>query len=116
MLPGYLHNNGHWLVGVEILNLALQAARATGNRWDEGAILGNLGSLASYLGDYDQASHYQQQSLTIARDVKDYEGEIAPLNGLANLATRRGTTTKPARSISRRSLSAADSATVWGKA
>lgn len=90
VLAYYLNDGGHWRVGVKLWRLALRAARATGDRWNEGAILGNLANLVENLGDYAEAQRLHEQGLAISRAIGDQVGESADLHALGNLARRRG--------------------------
>jgi CHAT domain-containing protein len=62
----------------------LAIARETGNRFGEGASLGNLGVAYYALGDYVKAIEYQQQHLVIAREIGDRTGEGRVLGNLGN--------------------------------
>jgi CHAT domain-containing protein len=53
-------------------------------RLGEGNALGNLGLAYDTLGDYNKAIDYQQQSLAIAREIKDRLGEGQSLGTLGN--------------------------------
>ncbi len=46
------------------------------------ASLSNLGNAYDYLGKYQQAINYHQQSLDIAREVGNRQGEAASLGNL----------------------------------
>ncbi len=57
---------------------------------DKAATLANLGGIYDARGDYDTALSYQEESLSILREIGDKKGEGATLNNLATTAHARG--------------------------
>ena len=80
----WLDRQGHWTDWVTILGQALDAARGLGDRSQEGAVLGSLGSAYWNLGQVEKAIEYYQQALTIAREIGDRRGEGNHLGNLGN--------------------------------
>lgn len=68
------------------LKLGLDAARVTGDRTSEAAMLGNLGGLALSLGDHDRAADLYQQCLEVSRELGDHWLGAHALSGLAQVA------------------------------
>lgn len=102
-LAYYLDNGGHWQVGVAVWELALQAARATSDRLNEGTVLSNLALLVGYLGDRAQEQRLYEQALAIARAVGNRQSESVGLCNLGILAMRRGAYAQ-ARALYRQAL------------
>ncbi|WLT32637.1 serine/threonine-protein kinase [Geothrix sp. PMB-07] len=73
-----------------IANWALMAARATGDRWAEGRVLGLKAYLAKDLGQLDEAQHLREASLALAHAVGDRDGETIAVNHLGLIAAERG--------------------------
>lgn len=73
-----------------IANWALMAARATGDRWAEGRVLGLKAYLAKDLGQLDEAQHLREASLALAQSVGDRDGETIAMNHLGLIAAERG--------------------------
>ncbi|MBI1751335.1 MAG: protein kinase [Acidobacteria bacterium] len=71
-------------------NWALMAARATGDRWAEGRVLGLKAYLAKDLGQLDEAQHLREASLALAQAVGDRDGETIAMNHLGLIAAERG--------------------------
>lgn len=63
---------------------ALAAARRLKDRGGEGAHLGNLGYLYSYLGEHRHAVEFYEQGLAVAREVGDKQGEGIMLDNMGN--------------------------------
>jgi len=64
------------------LNAQAEAARASGDKSNEGAALGSLGLAYADLGEVRRAIEYHEQYLAIAREIGDRRGEG---NALGNL-------------------------------
>jgi tetratricopeptide (TPR) repeat protein len=82
--PRFLVLQGYLAQALSLLEKAAQAAEQAGNRWNQGAHLGNLGIAYAALGQYQQAIDYYQQALTIAREIGDRGGEGVALGNLGN--------------------------------
>jgi len=78
----FLDLRGHLREAVRLLGWAVEAARAVGDRGNEEAWLGNLGSAYAALGEVRRAMEYYEQALGIAREIGDRHNEGA---GLGNL-------------------------------
>jgi len=78
------------------LEAALTAARAVGDREDEGVHLNNLGIAYKNLGEPHRAIDYYEQHLTIARETGDRPGEEAALGNLGSAWAALG---EPRRAI-----------------
>jgi tetratricopeptide (TPR) repeat protein len=61
---------------------SLTAARAIGERQEEGAALNLLGVTYCFMGNYPQAITYNQQALKVAQEVGDRKGEGSSLCNL----------------------------------
>jgi tetratricopeptide (TPR) repeat protein len=82
---GGLHHDG-----LELLDHALAACHATGDRVEEGATLYHLGVAYLRLGRLNEAMDHHQRALQICRDAGDRYGEAGSLNNLGNLLERLG--------------------------
>jgi tetratricopeptide (TPR) repeat protein len=69
---------------VAIFERAAQAAREIGDRWGEGAALGNLGNAYHALGELRKAIEFHEQQLEITRELGDRGGEGIALGNLGN--------------------------------
>ncbi len=78
----YLDLQGHTGARLLVCQYALDAARASGGRYDEGAWLNSLGLTYRALGQVEKAIDYHEQSLAIAREIGDRRGEGADLGSL----------------------------------
>jgi predicted ATPase/class 3 adenylate cyclase len=79
---------GHWHLAREEFRRALAAHPApTANR---SAVLANLASVASDLGDYTEAKALYEDAITISRAIGDRRGECARLGGLGTVAYYMG--------------------------
>ena len=83
-IHGYLGLSGHWLERIQVCLAGLDAGRAMGKRFTEGAWLGNLGIAYSALGQVERAIEYYLQALEIAREIGDRRGEGSRLSSLGN--------------------------------
>jgi tetratricopeptide (TPR) repeat protein len=89
-LGGFLLLRGLWSER-ERLNLrALAAARAAGNRQNEGGALNNLGVVYDAQGRWAEAEASYQQSLAIKREFGDRVGEGTTLNNLGVVYDAQG--------------------------
>jgi tetratricopeptide (TPR) repeat protein len=82
-MQAFFQFRGFWSQWQETQILALQAARAAGDRTAEVKALGGLGDVAKALRQFDQAIDHYKQALMICREVGDHQGEAASLNGFA---------------------------------
>jgi tetratricopeptide (TPR) repeat protein len=98
LLYDYFIGGGHWRAGIDVWTLARQAARAKGDRANEGACFLSLGVQHWRLGERDQARACYEQALDIARALGDRQGESSALLGLGDLATERGDCAQARRS------------------
>ena len=73
---------GQYQTAIEYYQQSLDIAREIGDRFGEGASLGNLGVAYNSLGQYQTAIEYHQQWLDIAREIGNRSGEG---NSLGNL-------------------------------
>jgi hypothetical protein len=69
-IDGYLDLQGYWTDRIFVIEHTLAAARATADRWDEVALLGNLGLAYYALGQVEQARQYGQAALRIFEEIK----------------------------------------------
>ncbi len=67
---------------IELLKLALEAARRQAKPDEEGKALGTLGIAYKNLGQYDRAIQYHEQALTISREIGDRRSEGSILGNL----------------------------------
>jgi tetratricopeptide (TPR) repeat protein len=81
---GFLALSGLYEKSFKLLEQARDAAKAAGNRHNEGNALGNLGIAYRNLGDYQQAIKYHEQALKISREIGDKRGEGNALGNLGN--------------------------------
>ncbi len=59
-------------------------ARDIGLRQEEGSSLNNLGVAHYFLGEYEKAIDYLEQTLAIAREIGDLKGEAGSLGNLGS--------------------------------
>ncbi|RMI06788.1 MAG: tetratricopeptide repeat-containing protein, partial [Calditrichaeota bacterium] len=78
----YLDVQGYTADRVQVLETGVRAARALGQRYDEGAHLGHLGLAYRDLGQVEKAIEYHTQALAISREIGDRRGEGADLGHL----------------------------------
>ena len=78
----YLDVQGYTTDRVRVLEKGVTAAQKLGNRYDEGAHLGNLGIAYAKLGQVERAIEFHEQALAIAREIGDRRGEGAHLGNL----------------------------------
>ena len=83
-LEKYLEVRGHWTDSLQVLDIALQSARARGERRHEGACLGHLGIAYRNLGHLEQAIDSLEAALGIARETGNRDDESAALCNLGN--------------------------------
>ena len=69
---------------------ALNIARETGNRMDEGTFLGNIGNAYSDIGQVEKAIECYEDALVIAREIGDRHGEGNQLGNLGLSYSDRG--------------------------
>jgi len=79
-----LFRAGLWRQGCLGMEMAIDAARATGDRRGEVASLNHLGIFHRNLGEAQKAIGCYQQALDIAREIGDRRGEGSTLRNLAN--------------------------------
>jgi serine/threonine protein kinase/tetratricopeptide (TPR) repeat protein len=73
-----------------VANWALMSAKAAGDRWTEGRVLGLKAYLAKDQGDLAEAQRLREASLLVARTIGDRDGEAVTLNHLGLIAHERG--------------------------
>jgi tetratricopeptide (TPR) repeat protein len=78
----YLSLQGYWTERQIALEAGVQAAQNLGDRRDEGAFSGNLGSAYYNLGQVEYAITYYDQALAISREIGDRRNEGAWLGNL----------------------------------
>ena len=73
-----------------VANWALMSARATGDRWAEGRVLGLKAYLAKDRGDLDEAQRLREATLSLAQAIGDRDEETIAINHLGIIARERG--------------------------
>jgi len=86
----YLNKQGYWTERIRANEYGLSAARALGDRRNEGGRLGHLGGTYALLEQYQIAIDYYQQALTVTREVDNRHDEGAWLGGLGNVYVALG--------------------------
>ncbi len=81
-LKDYLDLKGYIFHRLIVVQAGLDAARAAGDRYDEGQFLNELGLAYYAIGEHRRATELYVQALAIAREIGDREGEG---NALGNL-------------------------------
>ena len=89
-IEDYLDLSGRSLEHVAVCRAGVDAAKALGNRRDEGTWLGNLGNTYRDLGKVERAIEHYQQALAIAREIGDRSGEGIWLGNLGNIYSALG--------------------------
>ena len=115
-VTNYLNTHGFIVEWVSSLNRGLTAARALGNRHNEGAFLGNLGIAYRDLGQVEQAIDYYQQALAIAARLVTGRVKAADLGNLGTPTATWGRSSRLSTTHSRRWRSTARLATGRAKA
>ncbi len=72
------------------LEIALQLARARKDESGQAAVLGQLGRIAYWQGEYEKGQTYLQEALPLARKLQDYSSTMLILRQLGNIATEGG--------------------------
>ncbi len=80
----YLDIQGHWTERVTVLEMGIEAARASGNRHDEGAFLDSLGTTRRSLGQVTKAIGHYEQALSIFGKIDERENAGVTLGNLGN--------------------------------
>jgi tetratricopeptide (TPR) repeat protein/predicted Ser/Thr protein kinase len=88
---------------LDVVNWALMAAQATGDRWSQGRALGLKAYLAKDWGNLDEAERLRKVTLEWAQAGRDMEGETVATNHLGLIAAERGRDDE-ARSFYQRAL------------
>jgi len=86
----YFELRGMYAERLAIGQLALQAARESGNRTQEGIELNNMANVYGTQGHHEQALQLYEQSLAIKRDLADRQGEGQTLNNMAAAYRQQG--------------------------
>jgi len=86
----FLDLRGHAREAVRLLGWAAEAARAVGDRRNEGAWLCNLGLTCAALGEVRRAIEYYEQALAIDLEIGDRQAEGADLGNLGSAYCRLG--------------------------
>ena len=68
---------GEYVKAKEYLEKALAINKEIGNRKEEAAYYGNLGTVFQSLGEYIKAKEYQERALAISLEIDDRKGEAA---------------------------------------
>jgi tetratricopeptide (TPR) repeat protein len=76
---------GYWSEWHDTQTIAVQAARAAGNRTAEAAALNRLGTACRTLRRFDEAIEHYQQALAIRRQLGNRRGEGGTLNNLGRV-------------------------------
>jgi len=84
-LIDYLNLGGHWNTGIRLHSWQLAAYRTAGDHRGEGRILNNLGYLAKYLGQPEQARHYYEQALAILQEIGEVDTTRVVTDNLTSL-------------------------------
>ena len=84
---------------------ALEVLRALGDRVDEAAMLGNVGTVYNDLGDKQNALDYDNQALLMDRAVGDRAREATILSNLGNIYGALGKSRRRWSTTTRRSQS-----------
>ena len=95
-LKDYLDLKGYIFHRLIIVQAGLDAARAAGDRYDEGQFLNELGLAHYAIGEHQRATEHYLQALAIAREIGDREGEG---NALGNLGLAYATLGDTRRAI-----------------
>jgi tetratricopeptide (TPR) repeat protein len=95
-LKDYLDLKGYMIIRLIIVQAGLDAARAAGDRYDEGQFLNELGLVHYSLGEHRRAVDMYVLALAIAREIGDREGEG---NALGNLGLAYATMGETRRAI-----------------
>jgi len=84
-LDTFFAYRGFWPQWLDSQTVAVQAARAAGNRRAEARTLYNLGYVCRELRRFDEALDSYQQALAIFREMGDHHGEGAALSSLGTV-------------------------------
>ena len=95
-LKDYLDLKGYVFHRLIVVQAGLDAARAVGDRYDEGQFLNESGLAHYSLGEHSRATELYLQALAIAREIGDQEGEG---NALGNLGLAYATLGDTQRAI-----------------
>ena len=83
------HSRGNWADCIATHRIALDSARAAGNRQGEAWVLSNLGDALGVTRESEAIGHLER-SLAIRRDIGDQRGEAQAANNLADAYQRLG--------------------------
>lgn len=72
------------------LETALKLARTREDESGQAAVLGQLGRIAYWQGEYEKGQTYLQEALPLARKLQDHTSTMLILRQLGNIATERG--------------------------
>jgi predicted ATPase/DNA-binding SARP family transcriptional activator len=86
----FWHIRGHFREGLDWLEQALRFETGPELASVRSRALNGAGNLAFALGDADRARRYHEESLALARGVRDLRGIARSLNSLGHLATQVG--------------------------
>jgi tetratricopeptide (TPR) repeat protein len=93
-MKDYLDLKGYSINRIWVMQAGLEAARAVGDRYDEGAFLNELGLASHALGEHRRAIELYEQALAIVRSIGDREGEGNALGNLGNAYAALGETSR----------------------
>ncbi len=89
-MAGYLDAGAYYTDALALDQLAVHAARETGDTAGQAAALNLLGNVHRRFGDYHTAGECHEQALDMHRDLGDRTGEATALHGLGILSWRAG--------------------------
>lgn len=89
-LRQYLDSAGRHVEALAVHELALAAARRTGERSAEALALMCIGNLHWRRADYPEATHYLELSYNLARELGDLGSQARALNNLGGVAAEQG--------------------------
>ncbi len=97
VLRGYFISRGHGVDGLEICQVALEAARQEGDQSAEASMLDILGLVYYNLSDYQRAITHHNDALALNRRISNRAGEAASLHNLGRVHSQLG---RPAQAAS----------------
>ncbi|KJR42480.1 hypothetical protein MCHI_001621, partial [Candidatus Magnetoovum chiemensis] len=86
----YLNMRGYLTDRQKMLEMGMNASRALGDKWNEGAFIGNRGTVYSRLGEMETALKYYNDALVIVRQIGDKQGEATWLGNIGKVYSDKG--------------------------
>jgi len=83
------HSRDNWADSIATHQIALNSARAAGNRLGEAWILNNLGAILGFTDGHEAVRHLEQ-AMALRRELGDRRGEAQSANNLADHLARLG--------------------------